>query len=131
MVGGIFRIACQNIGDDVMGCAPGKDCEHCGDCGPLVSFSIQRAPGTCCPEPSCDTQVAPVKCEMCGATCPCAAWEASHKDRVVVDGKYTTEDELKLASLYMNRLALSGLKGADMIRWARKELADPNGRRPL
>lgn len=113
------------------GCAPGKSCESCGDCGPLVSFSIKRAPGTCCPEPSCDNQVAPVKCEGCGKTCPCPAWELSHKDRHVVDGKYVTEDEMKLASQYMNRLAIAGKSPTDMIRWARKELADPNGRRSL
>lgn len=38
-------------------------------------WGITRKPGTCCPEPTCDHKVAPVKCEGCGATCPCPAWE--------------------------------------------------------
>ena len=102
------------------GCAPGLECDHCGHCGPMISASIKRAPGTCCPEPSCDYpresgdlvckmcgkdcrtcsiyltikkvptccseptcdhKLAPVKCEKCGAICPCAAWEVCREGR--------------------------------------------------
>jgi len=34
-----------------------------------------RIPGICCPEPSCDHELAPKKCSSCGATCPCGNWE--------------------------------------------------------
>jgi hypothetical protein len=109
------------------GCAPGLNCNSCSQCGEKVSFSTRRAPGTCCPEPSCDYRkydpetdknrtcdgcgkacrtcvhgggepavvkaptccpeptcdhkISPIKCEKCGAICPCAAWERCREDR--------------------------------------------------
>lgn len=35
-----------------------------------MSFELKRAPGTCCPEPSCDySSHDGVKCKGCGHTC--------------------------------------------------------------
>ncbi len=52
------------------GCSPGVNCDRCGEKVP-----------TCCSEPSCDHELAPVKCKKCGATCPCPAWERKREDR--------------------------------------------------
>lgn len=53
-------------------------------------------------------------------------------DRVVVDGKVATENEINLAAQYMGRLRASGITSPlDMLRWARKELAKPDGKRPM
>jgi hypothetical protein len=53
-------------------------------------------------------------------------------DKVIVDGKACTEDEIRLASQYMGRLRASGItEPKGMILWAQKELAKPDGKRPL
>lgn len=53
-------------------------------------------------------------------------------DEVIVDGKLCTEEELLLTVQYMARLYGCGIEDSrDMIRWARKELAKPDGKRPL
>jgi hypothetical protein len=122
-----------------MGCAPGLNCNSCDHCGPLVSFNTRRAPGTCCPEPTCDNhrydpeKDRNLRCEMCGKCCRiCVLGGKEEGDHLRVDGLEATEDEIKLASQYMNRLRAGGTEnGLDMIRWARKQLADPEGRRPL
>jgi len=52
-------------------------------------------------------------------------------DKVIVDGKVATSTELTYAALHMGRLRASGITSpTDMIRWARKELAKPEGKRP-
>lgn len=59
----------------------------------------------------------------------CDSCYKKREDEIVVDGVIATDDELKLTSQYLYRLQASGMDGADMIRWARKELAKPDGAR--
>lgn len=47
------------------------------DDGPMET---RRAPGTCCPEPTCDHEIAPTKCRSCGAQCPCGVWELAGRE---------------------------------------------------
>lgn len=35
----------------------------------MCEIDLQRAPGTCCPEPSCDNRKDPLICESCGHLC--------------------------------------------------------------
>lgn len=47
------------------------------------SIQTRRAPGTCCPEPSCDTEIAPRTCKSCKALCPCGVWELAGRELIL------------------------------------------------
>ena len=34
-----------------------------------ADLELKRAPGTCCPDPTCDHRKDPLICESCGALC--------------------------------------------------------------
>ncbi len=105
----------------------------------MSEIAIRRAPGTCCPEPSCDyhgynpEKDRNLRCAMCGTCCrTCIRGGKEEGDHVRVDGLECTEAELQLASQYMYRLMACGIMTSrGQIRWARRELAKPEGRRPL
>ncbi len=35
----------------------------------MADLELKRAPGTCCPDPSCDDRKDPLVCEGCGWVC--------------------------------------------------------------